>query len=77
MDNEFLQLLAGNPMLAIQVGIFTQSYSALQVLSAIAKERADLAVQFEQLANEHAEMDNGFETSMAYRDAADKVRSRG
>ena len=80
MDNEFFQVLAGNPLLAIQVGIFTQSYSAGQVSVAVAKERADLAHIFEQLATEHAAMDNEQQnviTALVYRDVAEKMRNRG
>jgi len=79
MDNDFFSSLSNNPLLAINIGIYIEKYSGIMVLQAIANERAALAQIFENLANEHAVIDDeqNVVTAMVYRDVAEKVRSRG
>lgn len=79
--NEFMAQLAGNPMLALQIGIYIASYSSVMVAQAVAGERAAIVKILTELANEHDGIDDedGANTAYAnaYRDAAEKVQRRG
>lgn len=80
-NNQFLDQLAGNPMLAFQIGIIASNYAMSTSAQAVAAERAAIVAMLITLANEHDVMDDADGANAAYanayRDAAEKVRSRG